>query len=60
MKAYQIKNLEAKIQNQEGIIKAIERNLNFKGIKSYQVKSLNEKLQKEINVLNYMKKQLAK
>lgn len=59
MKAYQVNNLLAKIEKQEGIIKAIERNLNFEGIKAYKAKQLNERLQKEINVLNYMKKQLA-
>jgi hypothetical protein len=60
MKAYQIKNLEAKIKKQEGVIELIKKSLNREGLKSYQVKSLNEKLQKEINVLGLMVKTLNK
>jgi hypothetical protein len=60
MKAYQIKNLEAKIQKQEGIVKAIKRNLSFENLKAYQVKGLKEKLQTEMNVLVLMNKTLNK
>jgi uncharacterized coiled-coil protein SlyX len=56
MKAYQIKNLQERIANQEATIKGIERNLQFAHIKPYRKIELENRLAKEVRVLNLMKK----
>jgi hypothetical protein len=54
MKTYQIKNLEAKIAKQEGIIEVIKRGMKREGMAAWRMAQLKETLAKEIRVLNLM------
>jgi hypothetical protein len=54
MKTYQIKNIEAKVAKQEGIIKLIEKAMQREGMPAWKSVELEGKLEKEIRVLNYM------